>query len=79
MFYLQNLQHSGKIQDFHKNTEELDETSSEDDSDDSERQGKECFVFKSGENEIVKLRVFWHTKLKNKLMAFKYMAKFNIK
>ena len=46
MFSLQNLQQSGKKQEFHKNTEELDETSSEDDSDDSERQGKESFVFK---------------------------------
>ena len=43
MFALQNLQHSGKKQEFHKNTEELDETSSEDDSDDSERQGKESY------------------------------------
>ena len=58
MFSLQNLQHSGKKQEFHKNTEELDETSSEDDSDDSERQGKESYSFKRGENKTVKRKTY---------------------
>ena len=58
MFSLQNLQHSGKKQEFHKNTEELDETSSEDDSDDSERQGKESYLTKRGENKTVKRKTY---------------------
>ena len=56
MFSLQNLQQSGKKQEFHKKTEELDETSSEDDSDESDRQGIESYIFKSCDNIAVKVQ-----------------------